>query len=573
MKLSQDLVKKFIKDGVQDKIRVARKRAKHINMHVTGLGLVDYLEKLDDYENEAQKLLREKLSKSNKSTFSFILRPTDKIFTAKGGSINYNLPSKKVAEVKKMLSNIADGLDIKSYLKKKVKKHYVIDPNGILFCDINPEGKIETYCIPTSEILWYETDGNKVKAIIFEGNKKDGIKDYLSWINGYPVDQSREELDIYRGVEEEDDVTYYRVIDSFTDSIYKRQNDEIELIESSVISNVFGFVPAMILGDEKDYNQDIFESVISDLIDDADILLRRVSVLTVHELSHLYPKYWGIPEACTRCEGEGKIDWVTDATTDPPEIESRTCPSCAGSGMKQRSNPSDQSIIPLDDEGRPITDKPYGYVSPDLQTATFYDKIIKESREEMFRAMWGTTYETAGKRETATGRWLDAEPVADRLKDISYTFSKMHRFLLECYVIVYEKNRNYEASVTYGTRYNFDGPDAILDKYIEVSRENVSAVSQMDMQMRYFEAQYKDDPVQLLKRKKLLKIEPLPTLSLEKALSLGVPDEIKTQKLYFSEWVNQTKDEKIILLTVDELRSEFLTYIKTKTNVETGKAV
>ena len=96
MALTHEEIVLLIEQGASKEILLARKRAKKVNMHVTGLRVKEYLEILDDYENVAQKLLREKLVKSNRSLFSFILRPTDKIFTAKGGSVNYNLRQDKI---------------------------------------------------------------------------------------------------------------------------------------------------------------------------------------------------------------------------------------------------------------------------------------------------------------------------------------------------------------------------------------------------------------------------------------------------------------------------------------------
>lgn len=135
MVLTNDEVIDLIKSGVSKEILSSRKKARKNNMHITGLRVKEYLEKLDDYETYAQKNLREKLVKSNRSTFSFILRPTDQIFTAKGGSIVYNLPQERIDALKMGL--VADGLDIKRYLKKVVKKKYVIDPNGVLFVDLD----------------------------------------------------------------------------------------------------------------------------------------------------------------------------------------------------------------------------------------------------------------------------------------------------------------------------------------------------------------------------------------------------------------------------------------------------
>lgn len=537
MVLDFEDITKIILDGVSPEIVSARRYASKLNMHVTGKGMIEYLTLIDDYETTSQKQLREKLAKSNKSNFSFILRPSDKIFTAKGGAINYNVSQDKVDVIKNGVSDIADGLDIKNYLKKVVKKHYVIDPNAVLFCDINQNGEVETYVVTTEEIFWYESKGNRVEAIIFAPFTKD---------------------------EENDDKEYYRVIDQKTDYIVYVENGEVFVDESSILDNYFGFVPALILGDEKNVNENIFDSIISDLVDEADVLLRRMSINNVHELAHLYPRYWAYAQACTRCGGEGEI--VVDATTDPPTMD--TCPSCGGSGEKTRTNPSDEVVVPYPQDGDPVIPKIMGYESPDINTARFYQEVIKGSRDEMFRAMWGTTYQTSGKRETATGRFIDAAPVVDRLSDISYTFAKMHKFLLDCYGKVILRNPNYESSVTYGTRYIFEAPDDILKRYLEAGRENVSDLTRLDMQLRYIDAEYKDDPIELSKRKKLSKIEPFPTLSAEKVIdSAYIPDNLKLEKILFPMWVQTLRTEVIVTLSLDDLRERFKDFVTIKSQV------
>lgn len=579
MELSKSRIIELIEAGAPPEIVLSRKKAKHRNMHITGKGMIGYLEELDSYETKAQKILREKLAKSNRSNFSFILRPTDKIFTAKGGSINYNLPQKTIDDIKNSTSDIADGLDIKKYLKKVVRKEYIIDPNGVLFVDIDENGNVETHVIPTKEILWYKAKGNRVEAIIFEfTEKRDDKLNFLKTVcdikdadysTAFPNNYSLEKK-------------YYRVIDSKSDRIFVKEKKTIngvskssEIVEqrNSAISNYFGFVPALILGDEKDSNSGLFESIVEDLLDDADVLLRRISVLNVHELAHLYPRYWAYAQACTRCGGEGLIQGERVEGSNPVTYkDDKTCPSCGGAGHKTRTNPSDETVVPLPQDGDPILQKIMGFESPDLETARFYEGVIKSQREEMFRAMWGTTYEVGGKRETATGRFLDAQPVIDRLGDMSYTFAKMHKFLLDCYGIVILRNRQYESSVTYGRRYIFEGPDDILEKYKEVSDSNVSDLTKMDLQMRYIEAEYQDAPIQLVKKKKLLKIEPFPTLSCEKVMSIeSLPKEEKLKKLYFGEWSNTLLDQEIIFMKEDELKEKLNQYIKSKTlNNETA---
>ena len=537
MVLEYEQIKKVIIEGPSPEVSSARKLADKLNMHVTGRGMIDYLEKIDDYETTAQKQLREKLAKSNKSNFAFILRPTDKIFTAKGGAINYNVSQEKVNQIKESVSDIADGLDISNYLKKVVKKYYVIDPNGILFCDLNDAGEIETHVITSHEIYWYEKKGNKVEAIVFAPFERE---------------------------DDETDRQYFRVMDDAGDYIYYLENGEVYQEENSALDNYFGYVPALVLGDEKNPNEDIFDSIIGDLTDEADILLRRMSISNVHELAHLYPRYWSYAQACTRCGGEGEV--VTDQTTDPPTMD--TCPSCGGSGQKTRTNPSDEITVPFPQDGDPVIGKLMGYESPDINTARFYTEVIRASRDEMFRAMWGTTYQTAGKRETATGRFIDAAPVVDRLSDISYTFSKMHKFLLDCYGKVLLRDPKYQSSVTYGTRYVFEGPDDILKRYLDAGRENVSDLTRLDMQMRYIEAEYKDDPLELAKRKKLSKIEPFPTLSAEKVIeSVYIPEQFKQEKILFPMWVQTLRTEEIVTRSIDDLRERFSDFVTLKKQI------
>jgi hypothetical protein len=570
MILSNEKIKELIEGGPSDKIILARKKAAHRNMHVTGKGLIEFLERLDSYETIAQKNLREKLAKSNRSNFSFILRPTDKIFTAKGGATNYNLPQNQISFLKDNINQVADGLDIKKYLKKKVRKEYVIDPNGVLFVDIDKEGELETHVIPTNEIMWYEAKGNRVEAIIFEFvEKSDDKRLFLENVCNVKFADYRNTFPNSYHLEKK----YYRVIDEVSDRIFVREKrienstiivDGIYEEEGSSISNYFKYVPALILGDEKDKNTGLFDSIIEDLLDDADTILRRTSVMTVHELAHLYPRYWAYAQACTRCSGEGEIH-VPTANTEPQEYTSSTCSSCGGTGHKTRTNPSDETVVPVPQDGDPILNKMMGFESPDLETAKFYESVIKSQREEMFRAMWGTTYEVGGKRETATGRFLDAQPVNDRLGDMSYTFAKMHKFLLDCYGTVILQKQNYESSVTYGRRYVFEGPDDILQKYQEVSRDPVSDLTKMDLQLRYIEAEYQDDPIELVKRKKLMRVEPFPALSCEKVMTMEfITESEKLKKLYFGEWLNSLRDEQIIFLEEKELKQLLNTYILTK---------
>ncbi len=554
MVLTEEKVVELIKKGVDPKIEYARKIAKKLNMHITGRGAKEALELLDDYETNAQKALREKLLKTNSSLFSFILRPTDKIFTAKGGSINYNVSSNEIKEIKSKVTSIADGLDVKKYLKKVVKKQYVIDPNGVLFVDITPEGELETHIINTNKILWYENKGNDVKAIIFEPYTKEFTKQ-----EEFIFDSMLPEVvKLIKGR------LHYRVIDENSDRIYIKEGDKIYIEPGSDIKNYFGFVPAKILGDEKNPNYNVFDSIVQDIVDDADEFLRDMSVKTVHKLSHAYPLYYALEQACTRCGGEGTVKFDTKNESGDPIIGEETCNSCGGTGEKTRINPSDKLILKQPQEGDPVLNKDNiaGTISPNLETAKFYEDSIDKQRQVMFQAVWGTSYEQGGKRETATGRWIDAAPVRDRLRDISDTFSKLHKFLLDCYGKVILKSPKYESYVSYGDRYILENPDDLLKKYQEATNYNVSELVILDLRNQYFEAEYQNDALELMKFKKLSKIEPFPTMKVFDVISSEfISEKDKKRKAYYSDWVSNLTNENIVLLSEEELKKNFNDYI------------
>ena len=545
MVLTSSDVEKIILDGTSKEMKLARKHAKEMNMHVTGLGSQQYLEELDQYENNNQLILRRKIMKSNKSVFSFILRPLDKIFSAKGGSINYNLPENQVEVVKEAVNEVADGLNIKRYLKKVVLKKYIIDPNGILFVDLDENGNLYTEFKGCDEIMWYKNKGNRIDAIVFEGYTK-----------------------------EEDKVQrkYYRVIDDTTDRIFVAEptKDTAKLMKVTELrgerlTNYFGFVPAIIVGDLKSANENIFESFISDINEEAKDLLHDISINKIHKISQGFAKYWQRPEACTKCGGEGEVKW--EDPDNPGSFLTDTCTSCGGAGYKQKVSPSDVMIVPLPekDEVDPAPNVA-GYVNPSIEIWKKYDENIRNTRDYLYQVLWGTTFLQGGRNETATGRFIDTQPVQDRLRDVSHTFSLLHKFILDCYGIITLRNANYKSFVSYGTRYFIESADEILKTLIEASDKKISDVILNDIRIKYLTAEYENDDIELAKKKKISRIEPFPNLSVSEVVNNEIiPQEDKLQKLYFMTWYSTLSDAEILLKNDMALKEQLKQYINSKT--------
>lgn len=534
---------KIIEEGVSDFINDARKLSDRVNMHVTGKNVEGYLEDLENYENNNQKELREKLLKSNKGVFSFLLRPFDKVFTARGGSISYNLQERQLEKLTSYTSDVSDGLDIKDFLKKKAFKKYIIDPNGFVMVNINPEGELSTQIFSSKDVIWYDKRGNNINSIIFNS---------------------------FESEDENDTKNYYRVIDEATDSIWVQDGDNIYQDEDSIYPNFFGYVPAYILGDTYDPNSELFLSVVDDLLEDGEERLRDVSVNTVHKLSHGYAKYWQYPEACTRCGGEGALKIkIDDVVTD------EVCPSCGGGGVKQRKMPSDLMLIdiPKDDEQK-ITPDVGGYINPSIEIWNKYNEDILKIRNEMFQTLWGTTYESEGKNETATGKLLDSQPAQDRLGSSSLTFAKIHEFILDCYGQVAFLNTSYKSSVSYGTRYLIETPDEALKRFSEASEKKLPSILQNDLLDKFYQTEYASNNIEYVKIKKIIAVDPFPFSTAKEVQELGIEGVELQMKIFHPQWVNQLDDAKKTLMTIDELKEDLKEYtskmninIKSKTNV------
>ncbi len=536
--LESSQVVEIIEYGVSDRISKAREYADIINTNITGKGVEDVLEKLNDYESPHQKKIRQKIVKSNKSLFSFLTRPIDKVFTAKGGEINYNLKDSTLDNVKDILKSVNDGLTIKEYLKKKIKLNYIIDPNGFVMIDINGEGEFDLKFFSTKNLLWYDNTGNTVNAVVF---------------------------DFFNSDDPDDDKKYYRVVDESTDSIYVQDGDKIYQDESTIKENFLGYVPAFIVGDIYDVNEPLFLSVVDDVLEDSKEHLRDVSVNTVHKLSHGYAKYWQYPESCTDCGGSGYIkQTITDEEGETKCVDS-TCYSCSGSGVKKKKTASDVLIVPIPDEdGKVLAPDVGGYINPSIEIWRQYNEDILNLKQSMFQSLWGATFSIDSSNETATGRLINVQPEAERVSGISETFSKIHNFILDAFTRLILQKKDHKTNVSYGTRYLMESPDEILKTYTE-SIEKGSHISVQNYLLdRFFQTEHVNNSMEYSKVKKIISVDPFPNNTVQELREIGVSSEDLLLKIYYPQWSNTLDEGKRVLMTVEELKADLVEFVKLK---------
>ena len=531
MILDEEKVKELIESGVSEYITDCREYSDELNMHITGKDVDKYTELFNDHESPAQKKVRERLLKSNKGVFSFLTRPLDKVFTAKGGSIVYNLPEAQVETIEDVVSDVSDGLNLKTYLKKKVKPIYLIDPNGFVMLDLDEDGGIETSLYRTHEIHWYSKKGNKLEAVIFNPIEND---------------------------DKEDDKKYYRVLDENTDSIWVQDGNEIYQQEDSVLENYFGYVPGHVLGDVICPNTGKFLSLVDDVLEDAKEHLRDISVNVVHKLSHGFAKYWQYPEACTTCGGDGVLKNVDENDA----IVESVCYTCQGGGVKDHKDASDLMLIDIPQDGeQKITPEVGGYINPSIEVWRQYKEDIFDLKSNMFQSLWGTTFQTEVGNETATGRLLNVQPEAERVASISKTFSDIHEFILDAYGRVILGRKDYKSNVSYGTRYLMESPDEILDRYTMSKEKGLPATLQQDLLERFYQAEYANNNQEYRKTIKIINVDPFPGLNPAEVKALGITGNELNKKIYYPQWVNQLTEAKKLLMTPDELKKDLEVYV------------
>jgi hypothetical protein len=157
-------------------ITAAVKQAKKLALHVNGEGLDQALEKIEGFERDEK--LRKKHAKSNRDLFERLSRPLDKVWSAKGGSLYYNLTDQQEALARGFAANVFPNVSIKNWLRQVWQSHLKDDPAGVMFLEVMKSGDIATALQrgqsivyptykPVTSIHAYQLSGTRVEWIVF----------------------------------------------------------------------------------------------------------------------------------------------------------------------------------------------------------------------------------------------------------------------------------------------------------------------------------------------------------------------------------------------------------------------
>lgn len=503
-------IEELIKSGKPSHfIQESREYSCKIKRHTKKEGLDEFLARINGYENETQHKLRKKFAISNKFIISELLRPIDSVWTARGGSFDIGATSENIKIDFYTFSSTAwGGRSINDFVKTVWREAFIDDPNGLIYISFDQvSGQYYPEFISTSRILDYAVRGQSLSYLLFEPDEVD-------------TDTGKE--------------YFYKLIDPQLISTYRKSGDEVTLIDFA--KNPAGMIPAVVVSNLVTSEEEHRLSPIDAQIELLDSIVRKNSVKEIFEFLHGYPKHWAYGEVCSECGGQGRVD---NTNKESAELYVN-CPKCNGTGQPgSKTDVSDMSLlrIPEGDQAK-LANKPMGFESPDVE-------VWQEMRGELdwmfdwiFRSHWGTTISKGSASETATGRFIDVQPVNNRLAKYSDSAELIEN---EIYSII--QKLNFANTVTrvrrqYGRRYIIESPDAALKRYSEGRLAKLPATLLDYLLDQYYSSEFASDELSYNRRNKLNRVEPFIHSSIEEVQAMPVPDEVKIQKAIFSEWLS-----------------------------------
>jgi hypothetical protein len=539
--LNEKFVKNVVNLELDPRIVSARAMNTHLLLHVEGVGLQEYLTRINSYENELQYEARKKHAISNKFVSEELLRPIDNIFTAKGGSKYYRFTTgqeSKEKDFRLKLSNVKSGQSLAEYIETEWRNRFITDPNGLIFCEIEQETETgeEPNIYPCyksiQKIRAYEQNGMNVDWVIFEPHKIEEVEN----------DKETKKIEYFWAVDE----AYY----------YEYRKEDGEILEVQAIENTFGYVPAILCSNINDPITGWKRSPIDAQIELLDRYVLSNSVLTITEFNHNYPNEWEVVPACSSCSGTGTLD------------NGDECSRCNGSGRYTKKDVTDKTLIrePIPGETLGIPTPPNGFSFLPTEPWELMVSSIDRYFDLIINSHWGATKEKKDN-ETATGRWIDVQPVNNRLSKYSKSAQLAHNQLADIFGEYYYPETFDKSDITYGQRYLIETPDQIWKKYIE-AKEKKAPVSTLDLLLtQYIESEFKENDVMYNYELRKINLEPfvhweIGTVRGSETISFND----KLTKEYFNEWINTLSIKDVTTKNMEELRKLLLEYSLNKFN-------
>lgn len=527
------------------RIKWAREYHNKLMLHVHGVGLESALEQINNYENDYQKIARDKFAISNKFITDRLLRPTDNVFSAKGGYKNYIFTANEEANKEGFVEKLVDvysGYSLSQYIHRIWFDKYIVDPNGLIFMEVNEDG---TEIYPTYKSIHsirnYKQDGIKVDWVIFEPD--------VFIFDEEKKNEKEPKAELFWAV---DEYAYYRCI---------KDREGIRVQETK--EHTFGEVPARLCSDIEDVSG-WKKSPIDAQIELLDKFMTDSSVLNIVEFFHSYPQQWTYVDDCHRCNGTGVI---SNGETRRDGSIDNTCPVCSGTGIRDRKDVTDIIKMKVPAEGEQKIDPPSGYIFMPPESWKLMTDSVDRTWNIIIFSHWGTSLEygnTDGSQySSATGRWIDTQPVNNKLNRYTESVQLIHNNLAEIYGKFYYPETFKYSQVIYGRRYLIETPDQLKKSYTDVCNITDNTVMLDVIFDQYLESEFRDNDQLYVYNKKLSALDPFLHLKLEDVIALNDKNGLM-RKIYLNDFKNSQTVDYIVRTPLEELKVKYNEFLKSK---------
>lgn len=521
----------FVKanQAVPPHIEKGRENSRELFALIDGDDFIEELiNRIEHLESKEKAKAREKYSRDITHLFERVLLPIDNVFSATGGAKKYSIDNEedKIRFLNKV-SNFRDGKSIQKYVEERWMKAYHTDPAGIIFMEYTTKEDIKRVW-PTYKsvnvIRNYVSSGQLVSVLLFEPKN---LPEKMVW----------------------------RLVDEKTDWTINQNGNTFVVDKEKTFVHPFGEVPAIINSDIIATRDQKRLSPIQKIVPISREYARDQSIKTIFKFLHGFPTHWRYTRFCKTCSGVGKTG-------------NKPCPDCKGKGSQGKNDITDIVNVPVPTKDQQKLDPIEGFITPDIKTWERYDTELELLEAIAVNTHWGAVA-VKGANETATGRFIDIQPVMNRLNKYADVAEFVEWKLTEwCANFMFpEKDKSKSiALIAYGRRYIIEPPDSVLKRYMESkgSEENNTVLDRLFDE--YLTAKYKNDPAWL--REELLKAKVEPYLHLKTSDVNTIFDTKEARrKVFFGQWWSEldiADKQKESSVLIEKMNTDFETFL-TKT--------
>lgn len=534
MILDDDQALKIVKNAANTPTKSwvveAREQSEVLFALIEGKNFHDLLiEQIDHVETEKKAKARRKYARNIVDFYERLMQPITNVFSATGGSKKYNIDNEKdFEEFVKFIGHIKDGKSIESYLQKTWMPLYHTDPNGLIFLEFRiDESKGIKKVWPTykriESIRDYIPNGQKTEWVLFE--PKDGPNASKLW----------------------------RIVDDEKDRTFMQTGQTITIVGKATFDHPFGNVPAIIISDIEDIVEGVRLSPLHKVVALSKEYARDQSVKTIYKAQLGFPIHWRLTSNCRTCTGTGKTGSGKGGAL-------AACKDCNGKGVNTGTDVTDIVTVPIPKSGEPsLAPNIAGFISPDLDTLTQYTTEAETLEILGQDTHWGT-HKERGAPETATGRFIDVQPVTNKLHLYSDSTEFMEQIMTEFFAnfILEGKPKDERISeIAYGRRYILEGPDQILIRYQDAKAKGENTVVLDRLFNEYLTAKYGRDIQWLRVEKVKAEVEPFLHVGLLDVNAIFGQTEAR-RKVFFKDWWEADANASIIeTLNADKIKEQF----------------